>query len=186
MISTDSAQKSVPLSVRVSPEDAAFIERMDVAGAATPSDKVRALLAEGRKRHEGFSDFSSCLSMVQEMLAPTLQRLRSAEHRERVHSELVLELTQWLPEALAFVLTTLHDDSPDRDELQAFEEGVAERLFRLIENVIRMNVTDQCRGYDPRVVARRMAPVFELVDVIRMKGRAGATGPSSSSEVDRE
>jgi len=183
--SADAAQKSVPLSVRVSPEDAAFIERMDVAGASTPSDKVRALLAEGRKRREGFSDYSSCLSMVQEMLAPTLQRLRSAEHRERVHSELVLELAQWLPEALAFVLTSLHDDSPDRDELQAFEEGVAERLFRLIENVIRMNVTDRCRGYDPDVVARRMDPVFELVDVIRLKGRGGPADPRSSREVDR-
>ena len=78
---------------------------MDIAGAETPSDKVRALLADARKRSEGFSDYSSCLAMVQEMLAPTHQRLRAAEHRERVHSELVLELTQWMPEALAFLLT---------------------------------------------------------------------------------
>ncbi len=170
----DSAQKSVPLSVRVSPEDAAFIERMEVAGAATPSDKVRALLAEGRKRREGFTDYSSCLSMVQEMLAPTLQRLRAAEHRERVHSELVLELTQWMPEALAFLLTGLDDQVRDRSELQGFEEGVAERLFRLIENVIRMNVTEQCRGYDPDVVAKRIAPVIELVRVIEMKRASGA------------
>ncbi len=163
--------KSVPLSVRVSPDDAEFIARMDIAGAATPSDKVRGLLAEARKRREGFSDYSSCVGMVQEMLAPTLQRLREAEHMERVHSELVLELTQWMPEALAFVLTGL-SGSQDRSDLEAFEEGVAERLFRLIENVIRMNVTQECRGYDPEVVAKRMPPIFELVGVIRRKETA--------------
>ena len=159
----------VPLSVRVSPADAAFIEQMDIEGAATPSEKVRALLAEARKRHEGFSDYSSCLGMVQEMLAPTHQRLRAAEHRERVHSELVLELTQWMPEALAYLLTSLDEEVPERGELEAFEQGVAERLFRLIENVIRMNVTERCRGYDPDVVSKRIAPVIELVRVIQMK-----------------
>ncbi len=163
--------KSVPLSVRVSPDDAAFIARMKIDGAATPSDKVHSLLAEARKRQEGFSDYSSCLGMVQEMLAPTLQRLRAAEHRERVHSELVLELTQWMPEALSFLLTGLDDTDQDRSDLEAFEEGVAERLFRLIENVIRMNVTRECRGYDPSVVARRMGPVVELVKVIQGKER---------------
>jgi hypothetical protein len=161
--------RSVPLSVRVSPEDADFIAGVDIAGAETPSEKIRALLSDARKRQQGFSDYSSCLGMVQEMLAPTLQRLRAAEHRERVHSELVLELLQWMPEALAFLLTDLVDGSGDRESLQAFEEGVAERLFRLIENVVRMNVTVECRGYDPAVVSSRMAPVFELMDVIRAK-----------------
>lgn len=166
--------RSVPLSVRVSPEDADFIAGVDIAGAETPSEKIRALLAEARKRQQGFSDYSSCLGMVQEMLAPTFQRLRAAEHRERVHSELVLELSQWMPEALAFLLTDLVDASGDRDSLQAFEEGVAERLFRLIENIVRMNVTDECRGYDPAVVSSRMGPVFELVDVIRSKDSSRA------------
>ncbi len=174
--------KSVPLSVRVSPEDAEFIARTEIAGAETPSEKVRTLLAEARKRREGISDYSSCLGMVQEMLAPTLQRLRSAEHQERVHSELVLELAQWMPEALAFLLTSLSDDPQDRSELQAFEEGVAERLFRLIENVIRMNVTEECRGYDPTVVAKRVGPVFELVKVIQMKRGKGDDNPERKAQ----
>ncbi len=160
--------KSVPLSVRVSPEDANFIATMQIDGAATPSDKVRALLAEARKRKQGLHDYPSCMGMVLEMLSPTLQRLRSAELRESVHSELVLELVQWMPEAMSYLLTGLSEDQ-DREGLRGFEEGVAERLFRLIENVIRMNVTETCRGYDPAVVAKRMGPVVELVGVIQAK-----------------
>ena len=44
------AVRSVPLSVRVAPEDADFISRVEIAGAETPSEKVRALLAEARRR----------------------------------------------------------------------------------------------------------------------------------------
>ena len=51
--------------------------------------------------------------------------------------------------------------------LQKFEQGVAERLFRLMENVLRMAVTTTCHGYDPNVVRKRMPSVVELVDVIR-------------------
>jgi hypothetical protein len=122
--------KTVPLSVRVTQDDAEFISRMDIAGAATPSDKVRALLADARKRQEGFRDYPGCLGMVQEMLGPMLHHLREAEHREEV-------------------------------------QGVAERLFRLLENVLRMAVTSECHGYDREVVQKRMPPVIELVDVIR-------------------
>jgi hypothetical protein len=160
--------KTVPLSVRVSQDDAEFISRLEIAGAATPSDKVRALLADARKRQDGFRDYPGCLAMVQEMLSPTLQRLREAEHREDVHSELVLELAQWTPETLAFLLTSLKEGD-DREHLEKFEQGVAERLFRLLENVLRMAVTSECHGYDPEVVRRRMPPVTELVDVIRDK-----------------
>ena len=160
--------KTVPLSVRVSHDDAAFIQEMEIGSARTPSDKVRALLEEARRREEGFRDYPGCLAMVQEMLAPTHQRLREAEHREEVHSELVLELAQWMPETLAFLLTSLKEGD-DREHLQKFEQGVAERLFRLMENVLRMAVTRDCHGYDPRVVAKRMPPVIELIDVIRQK-----------------
>ncbi|MDJ0851507.1 MAG: hypothetical protein QNK04_24295 [Myxococcota bacterium] len=162
--------KTVPLSVRVSQDDAEFISRLEIAGAATPSDKVRALLADARKRQEGFRDYAGCLAMVQEMLAPTLHHLREAEHREEVHSELVLELAQWVPETLAFLLTSLREGD-DREHLQKFEQGTAERLFRLLENVLRMAVTSECHGYDREVVRKRMPPVIELVEVIRNGGK---------------
>ena len=42
-------------------------------------------------------------------------------------------------------------------------------LAQRVENVVRMNVTSECRGYDPRVVARRMGPVMELIEVIRAR-----------------
>ncbi len=163
--------KTIPLSVRVSPDDAEFISALDIAGASTPSDKVRALLADARKRQEGFRDYRGCLAMANEMLASFLHDLRELENRERVHSEVVSKLVEWLPETLAFLLTSLHDvgSTEERERLEEFERGVADRTFRLLESVLRLGVTAECRGYDPRVIATRIEPVLELVEVIRSR-----------------
>lgn len=163
--------KTVPLSVRVSPDDAEFISRLDIAGATTPSDKVRALLAEAKRRHEGFRDYRGCLAMADEMLASALHDLRELENQERVHSEVISKLVEWLPEALAFLLTSLHDvgSTEERQRLDEFERGVADRIFRLLESMLRLGVTAMCRGYDPKVIANGIEPILELVEVIRSR-----------------
>lgn len=163
--------KSVPLSVRVSEDDAEFIAGLEVAGAATPSDKVRALLMEARRRRERFRDYAGCLSMIHEMLVPTLQRVREAEHRQREHSELVAKVSEWLPDLAAFLLTGLADvpEESEREALEDLERGVADRIFRLMEAVLRMGVTRTCRGYDPDVISDRTDAIVELAELIREK-----------------
>jgi hypothetical protein len=160
--------KNVPLSVRVSEEDAEFIARLQVSGAATPSDKVRAMIAEARRRHEGVQDFEGALSMLQDLLAPVLRRLQLAEVEQHSHSELLSHVAHWIPELVAFLLTAFSDVKRlEREHLQELESEVADRVFRLIEDVLRMGITRECRGYDPAVVARRMDPVLELAELAR-------------------
>ncbi len=160
--------KNVPLSVRVSEDDAEFIARLELAGAATPSDKVRALLTEARRRHERFRDYAGCLAMLEEMLQPTLHGIREAEHAEGVHSELVARVAAWLPDLVAFLLTGIGAgaEEGDRERLRAFEAGLADRVFRLIEAVLRMGVTRTCRGYDPTVIADRCDAIVELAGLV--------------------
>ena len=161
--------KTIPMSVRVSPEDAEFISRLEIGDAITPSDKIRALLQESRKRQEGFRDLAGCVAMVSEMLAPVSTQLLELESQERIHSELVLKLKQWIPETTGFLLTHLarRSDLDPRDSLEELERQLADRIFLLIEDVFRMGVTRECRGYDPAVIRDRIAPVLELAELIR-------------------
>ena len=160
--------KNVPLSVRVSEEDAEFIARLQVSGATTPSDKIRAMLAEARRRHEGVQDFEGALTMLEDLLAPVLHRLQGAEVEQRLHSELLSHVAHWLPELVALLLTAFNGVKRlEREHLQELESEVADRIFRLIEDILRMGITRECRGYDPTVVARRMGPVLELAELAR-------------------
>ncbi|MDJ0789007.1 MAG: hypothetical protein QNK05_19545 [Myxococcota bacterium] len=176
--------KSVPLSVRVPAEDAEFLARLRLDGASTPSDKVRSLLADARRRHDGFRDYASCLAMSHEMLAPTLQLVQELENRTGVHSEPVSKLAEWLPEALAFFLTTFPEDGEENDleQIHALERGSVDRIFRLISATLRLGVTQECQAYDRSVIRQRIPPVLELADIVR----AGMDMPASKQpEEDR-
>ena len=67
---SESTSRSVPFSARISTEDAAFIAGLEIDGAHTPSDKLRALLAEARKRRQGSGDYESSLQLAMDWLQP--------------------------------------------------------------------------------------------------------------------
>lgn len=172
--------KNVPLSVRVSQADAEFLARVDLDGAATPSDKVRALLADARRRHDGFRDYAGCLAMANEMIAPTMHLLKELEKRCDIHSEPVAQLAEWLPETLAFFLTAFPDDGEANDlmQIEALERGLTDRAFRLTQAMMRLAITDECEAYTPTIVADRVEPVLELAT--RLKAAAPTLTPQEN------
>ena len=177
------AARTIPISVRITPEDAEFIAGLEVQGATTPSEKVRAVLSEARKRDGDFRDYGGCLSMAQEMLAPALRRGLEAERELGAHSELVARVGEWLPELLAFMITSHSTARADESSgARTFEAGVADRVFRLLEAVMRMGITDTCQGYDPKVVASRLSPVLELAGVARSHRYRSSVGGSRSGD----
>src|SRR3712207_122072 len=92
------SMKTTQLSTRITDEDAAFLARLQIEGAQTPSDKIRALIGEARRRHESARDYRSALRRVAELLAPTQQELQATEHATGKHSELVRLMTDWVQE----------------------------------------------------------------------------------------
>lgn len=161
--------KTVALSVRVSSDDAEFLARLPIEGATTPSEKLRAVLREERRRREGFRKYRNALTLTREMLTPTVERTQEAENLLGTRSDLVHLGIGWLPDVFATALTGLppEESADDGDGLARFESRLADRIFGLIESTLRLGVTRQVRGCDPNLVASRLPPLLELVDVIR-------------------
>ena len=84
--------KTVPFSARISVEDAEFISSLEYDGAHTPSDKLRALLAETRRRHQGFSDYGQNLAQMQEWLGQIKRQLLVRQQQLSQHSELLVRV----------------------------------------------------------------------------------------------
>jgi hypothetical protein len=156
--------KNIAMSVRVSAEDAQFIAELDIPGATTPSEKMRALIAEARERRQGLEDYSQSVGAIQQMLAPARSRVRDAEHNTGTRSDLVATIFDWLPEALAAaVVPAAQGEQP---ELPQVEAALAEQVFRLIDSTLRMGVTSQCRCYSPDAVSSRLGPAVAIVKLI--------------------
>lgn len=171
----------VQVGARLPQQDADFISRLRIDGAATPSDKLRAIVAEARRRHEGAEDFAAALELARDQLAPLMQRLQRSEFEAGIHSELLLRLLDWLPDTLAY-LTSRLPPVPEASKrplenteraleeteraLTAFERGAADRVFRLLEVVLQLAVTRRPQCYDQALFERRMPPVLELARII--------------------
>ncbi|MCP4873986.1 MAG: hypothetical protein GY896_00750 [Gammaproteobacteria bacterium] len=159
--------KMIAIGARVPQEDAEFISQLKIEGATTPSDKVRIIIAEARRRHQGSNNYDACLDQVNSLLAATNSMLRHAELETRSHSELMARTLDWLPDLVAYLLSSKQKMvNGDRDEMTSLEEDVADRVFRLIESVMQLGVTRYCSCYDKNLVTNRMAPILDLARVI--------------------
>lgn len=162
------AGRSIPLSVRISADDATFLASFNANGAATLSDKVRSLISEAKQRHLGEEDYAQSLEFIQETLAPSFARLRNLESKNDVHSALLAHFAHWIPDIIAYWMAGVpKEDSPEAvDNLIELEAAIANRIFNLIESVLRLGVLPTSRCYRPEIVAKHMAPILELNDII--------------------
>ncbi len=78
-----------------------------------------------------------------------------------------------LPELLAFIVShAAENESLDSEALQELESGVANRVFRLFEGVMRLAVTPSCPCYDENVISDRIDPLIDLVRIILSSGNS--------------
>lgn len=160
--------KAVTISARISQEDAQFLSQYKVEGAVTPSDKLRAILTEAREQHHRRKDFRGSINLFNDILAPVDAQIRELEMQHHIHSELITRILEWLPDVMAFIVSSESglDKTSEKQQLEHIEEGIADRIFRLIESVMQMGVTQRCACYNTNAILSRLEPVLDLAHVI--------------------
>lgn len=134
--------KTVPFSARISVEDAEFISSLEYDGAHTPSDKLRALLAETRRKHQGFADYGQNLAQMQDWLGQIKRQLLVRQQQVNQHSELLLRLLDALPDMLATLQTLAATCSKlNSRELQHIELQMLQKVSRLNELLLPLALT---------------------------------------------
>jgi hypothetical protein len=128
------AGKTVPFSARISVEDAEFISTLEYDGAHTPSDKLRALLAETRRRQANFTDYGQNLAQMQEWMGQIKRQLLIRQQQLNQQSEPMLRVLDALPDLLA-TLQTLSARCAQLNvkELQQAEIAVLQKVMRFNE-----------------------------------------------------
>lgn len=164
--------KSVPISVRLSHEDAEFLSSLTISGASTPSDKLRAIIREQRRRQLTTMDYPGCFQLIQTFMTPVVEAVRQAENEQDMHSELITRAFDWLPDLIACLVSALPEASetllyPDLGEL---EKVFADRLFRIMESVLQMGTNQWNHCYDPQQMEKRSQPLLELAALVRQLG----------------
>jgi hypothetical protein len=162
--------KTTALSVRVSDEDARFLSGLSLDGATTPSEKLRALLSAQRRLHEGARSPTDAAETIEDLLRPSLRRVRRAEAELGVHSEPVQRVFDRLPvlAGLAQAGPQGEASAPDAKALAAFEGQLLEHAAALCEELINLAMTTSPRAYSPDSVEKRLKPLIELAHLTRI------------------
>lgn len=160
--------KTVQVSARISQEDAAFLASLQISGAHTPSDKLRAIITEARHRQAGQESYRDCVRMVDNLLEPTRLVIGESELRHKMHSDLIPRVLDWLPDMLGLVVASRAELSEDEsiESMVALETAIADRVFRLMESVLQMGVTQRCPCYRDNAIRERVEPVKDLITAI--------------------
>jgi len=170
--------KSIPISVRITPEDASFLAQLTIDGATTPSEKVRGLITKAREQQSSRRTYPESVAHLRATSANTRKALDEAERRLDVHSELTHRIIDWLPEAMARLNSAWTEEGaaeagsePQLADLERLERHLVDRVMRLFEGLMRMAVTSTCPAYDPTVIDTRLDSVIELAEIIRERRR---------------
>ncbi|MGI9503929.1 MAG: hypothetical protein ACR2RE_12845 [Geminicoccaceae bacterium] len=160
--------KTVPLSVRMAPDDMTALSELDVSDAITPSDKIRTLVRQAHRRQKGQTDYAEALAIAEEQLMPTLRRIRGKEARDHIHSDLVVHFLNWLPDVLALVTTTLPNagDDDHHQAIQLFERDIADRIAALLLSTLKMALTPATSCYSAKALDEKLPEVLELARLV--------------------
>lgn len=161
--------KTVPISVRISHEDAEFIANLKVDNAVTPSDKIRSIIEDSRKHKQREISYEGCLKNAAEALQALTQSIKSAEKEQKQHSELVNGFNDWITESFAYISAANHEIKEGRIDIHQLEEGINERVFRLFEIIARMAVTSTAPCYDKQIMTKGFTTLLELTQIINQR-----------------
>ena len=163
--------KSNSLSVRVDDDDAAFLARMQIDGARTPSEKLRALLRVERRRQQGSHDADEAAEMFRDLLRTTRRRIRKMEAESGARSDLLKKIYDHLPEIGGAALAGPdHQEGGTIDRLTSFEKLAIDEVFDFLQDVIELGLSPENRVYETKYIEKRIKVLLrylELIDISR-------------------
>ncbi len=160
--------KKIQIGARVTVEDAEFINLLEINGAKTPSDKLRAIIKEARLQREYSQDFSGSYLIIQEQITPLVERIKNAEFESNTHSEVLARILEWFPEFYAYCLSALPENIESEKVLCVYEKGIVERIARLFEALLQQELSTRENSYNQDMIRDHVVSLGRIINIINV------------------
>jgi hypothetical protein len=154
-----------PLSARIPSDLYLWLAQLHVDGAATNSDKLRVLLGQLKRQHDGAFDYVAAHGWARDLTARLRAALVRVEAASGPHSELLGSLMEHITGLLALLVSQAPKDAA---EAAALEDALVRRGFALAETLLRQGTTAAAAAYDPTVVRRHLGGALELANNLNL------------------
>ena len=162
------AANRIPISVRISQEDADFIAELKIEGANTPSEKIRELLTQARLAHSQTHDYSAALAAQEQFFQVARRDVLHAEKEWGIHSHIVARLFEQLPDFAATLAADLPENAQAAD-LKRYECELMRRIVRLTDSILQLAVTGKGAAYDDTVL-QQLENTLKLAKIVQQAG----------------
>lgn len=157
------------VSVRIPEDDLDWLSKSPILGSGSPSEKIRSLIAEARKNADGANDFLGSLALIQGYLHGFDEVIKSLEHTEQVHSEVIESLSTKLPEVMAIMISGFPKEENILAQAKEVEALVVAKMMQILFALLRLTVTKQsATSYNPELLNDYLPELMELVDLIKL------------------
>ena len=162
------AANRIPISVRISQEDADFIAELKIEGANTPSEKIRELLTQARLAHSQTHDYGTALAAQEQFFQVARRDVLHAEEEWGIHSHIVARLFEQLPDFAATLAADLPENAQAAD-LKRYECELMRRIVRLTDSILQLAVTGKGAAYDDTVL-QQLENTLKLAKIVQQAG----------------
>lgn len=163
MNASSSPPSMEPLSARIPSDLYLWLAQLQVEGAATNSDKLRVLLGQLKRQHDGAFDYVAAHAWTRDLTARLRDSLVRIESETDHHSEVVSLLLDHFVSALALAISQAPQNADDARKL---EEALVRRATSLCETLLRQGTPSSAAAYDPQVVRKHLGTALELAQSI--------------------
>ena len=160
------------VSARIPVDDLQWLATLEMQGANSPSDKLRALVTQLRRQHEGALEYSASLQWMRDLVAPFVTAVGTFEHRQGQHSELVRLISDWVPQLMAILVAENSLGKEPLRKAQEIEAKLAGRCTQLLVGILRLGITPGADCYDPQVLAKHLPQIIELSGIVDSSRKA--------------
>lgn len=153
-----------PLSARLPSDLYLWLAQLQVEGATTNSDKLRVLLGQLKRQHDGAFDYVAAHGWAREMTHRLREALVRIEGQEGLHSEVLGQLVEQVTTLMALVISAAPATAAEATRL---EDALVRRSALLGECLLRQATTGAAHAFDPEVVKRHLGPTIELASTLK-------------------
>src|SRR4029434_6898663 len=131
----------VTLSARIPSDDMEWLHGLDIQGAVSPSDKVRALISQMRRQQEGTLDYERSLRWLRDLVSPFVTAIRALENHNRMNSDVLTLTAEWLPQIMATFLSERSLAKDSKKRAVEVEDIIVQGCMQLLTSLMRLAVT---------------------------------------------
>ena len=161
----------IPITARISQKDMEFLASLDIEGVKSTGEKIRYLLNEASIRRKGYEDYDSAIKLIGDIVGKNTSYIKKTENETGLHSEFMEKLSIWLLDTMAVLVSAIDEEKTktkigSKDWLRDIEKVLGNKVFLLLESVLRMGVTKTSSNYNPELIWERIGPILELCEVV--------------------